>query len=122
MYTHHEEGREDLYVCDICEAIFVSENGIVEHLRGSHKEELLVLDNEQVKDAAKAVKRKRSTASDNNDGDDGEKDDKKPKLDLTYVEKQFYICETCDDIFLEKQHLSIHIKQIHPPPTPNREV
>jgi len=58
--------------------------------------------------------RKRSIASDNNDdGDDGGNDDKKPKLDLTYVEKPFYICETCDDIFLEKKHLNIHIKHIH---------
>ena len=97
MYTHHEECSEDLYVCDICEAIFVCENGIVDHLRGSHKEELLVMDVDQVKDATKSIQKKRNIT----EGDDDEgKEAKKPKLDLTFVEKQFYICEKCDDIFL----------------------
>ena len=111
MYTHHEEGSEDLYVCDICEAIFVCENGIVDHLRGSHKEELLVMDVDQVKDATKSIQKKRNI-TENGDDDEG-KEAKKPKLDLTFVEKQFYICEKCDDIFLEKKHLNIHIRNNH---------
>ena len=49
MYTQHQEGIDDIFVCDICEAIFLREPSIVEHLQAQHKEELLALDAGQLR-------------------------------------------------------------------------
>merc|ERR1719150_3694165 len=38
-----------------------------------------------------------------------------PKFDLNYVNKQFYVCQSqkCDEIFLDRRHLQVHMKLSH---------
>merc|ERR1719195_1071962 len=38
-----------------------------------------------------------------------------PNFDLIYVNKQFYVCQSqkCDEIFLDRRHLQVHMKLSH---------
>ena len=115
MYTTHSEGADELFVCDVCEAILVSEQGIVEHLRTRHREELLVMDINTIMQEAKARRRGADTAEDHvlENSEASEGDTGTPKIDMTFVERQFYVCSHCDDIFLDKKHLEVHINIRH---------
>ena len=123
MYTQHSDGGDDLFVCDVCEAILVSEQGIVEHLRTKHREELLVMDIETIRQETEARSSETEPSEDQNSETSQTSEDsgyegaaegaRAPKLDMTFVERQFYVCCHCDDVFLDKKHLQVHINISH---------
>jgi len=84
MYTQHSEGGDDLFVCDVCEAILVSEQ-----------------------------EAETSQTSEDSGYEGGAEGARAPKIDMTFVERQFYVCRHCDDIFLDKNHLHVHINISH---------
>jgi len=123
MYTQHSDGGDDLFVCDVCEAILVSEQGIVEHLRTKHREELLVMDVETIRQETEARSSETEPSEDQNSETSQTSEDsgyegaaegaRAPKIDMTFVERQFYVCCHCDDVFLDKKHLQVHINISH---------
>merc|ERR1719300_1724255 len=40
-------------------------------------------------------------------------DAKRPCIDSSFLERQFYVCDTCDDIFLDRKRLESHTKIEH---------
>ena len=120
MYTTHSEGEDQLFVCSVCEAILVSEKGIEEHVKSQHIQELL-RDVEDIRKQAEATRRgpeaadqEESVTSEANSGfGGGEEGLGTAKIDRTYVDRQFYVCRHCDDIFLDKKHLDVHINISH---------
>jgi len=110
MYTQHQEGIDDIFVCDICEAIFLREPSIVEHLQAQHKEELLALDAGQLRSVIVTDNNKRDREEET---DSPQIDAKRPCIDSSFLERQFYVCDTCDDIFLDRKRLESHTKIEH---------
>ena len=112
------EGEDDLFVCDVCEAILVSEKGIVEHMQTQHGMDINITRQE-----SKTSNREPEPLEDHNSetsetsedsGDEGGAEGAgASKIDMTFVERQFYVCCHCDDIFLDKQRLHVHININH---------
>ena len=97
MYTHHED--HDIFVCDICEAIMVTEEAIGDHLKIKHREEIRRTSVKIIPDSERDVEDRSDDV--NEDEVQMEVVLENPKLDLKYVNKQFYVCRKCDDIFLD---------------------
>ena len=97
MYTHHED--HDIFVCDICEAIMVTEEAIGEHLKMKHREEIRRTSVKIIPDSERDVEDRSDDV--NEDEVQMEVVLENPNLDLKYVNKQFYVCQKCDDIFLD---------------------
>ena len=41
MYIKVQEDADDVYLCNFCDAIFVTETSVVEHIKSQHKKILL---------------------------------------------------------------------------------
>jgi len=108
----HQEGIDDIFVCDICEAIFLRETSIVEHLQAQHKEELLALDAGQLRSSSTIIENNKRDL-DEEDTESQQIDAKKPRFDSSFLERQYYVCDTCDDIFLDRKKLESHTKIEH---------
>ena len=111
MYTHHED--HDIFVCDICEAIMVTEEAIGDHLKMKHREEIRRTSVKIIPDSERGVEDHSDDADVNEDEVQMEVVLENPKLDSKYVNKQFYVCQKCDDIFLDRRHLQVHVKLSH---------
>ena len=111
MYTHHED--HDIFVCDICEAIMVTEEAIGDHLKMKHREEIRRTSVKIIPDSERDVKNQSEDV--NEDEVQMEEVLENPKFDLNYVNKQFYVCQSqkCDEIFLDRRHLQVHMKLSH---------
>ena len=107
MYTSHTEGTEVLFVCDVCDAVLVSEQGMEEHLRTQHGEELLIMDIETIRHETEALRRDPDQEGEN------EEETGAPNLDMNWVDHQFYVCRLCDDVFVDRKHLEVHLNINH---------
>jgi len=119
MYTHHTEGLDELFVCDVCEAILVSEQGIVQHLRTQHMDELLVMAIDTIRKETEALRRDQENQeagdgeADSGGGSEEQEELGAPNIDMGWVDKQFYVCKHCDEVFLDKKHLEVHSNIYH---------
>ena len=112
MYTSHTEGTEVLFVCDVCDAVLVSEQGMEEHLRTQHGEELLIMDIETIRQATEALRRNPDQEGEENQ-EAGEEEAGAPNIDMSWVDHQFFVCRICDDVFIDRKHLEVHINIRH---------
>ena len=105
MYTTHTLETEDVFVCGVCDAVLVSKQGMEEHLRSQHGEELLILDIETIRQETENLRR---------DPDQEEEEETgAPNIDMSWLDHQFYVCRLCDDVFVDRKHLEVHLNINH---------
>ena len=117
IYSQHAQAVDDLFLCNVCDAILVSEQGMVEHLQTQHREELHIMDIENISQETEAgsseLPEDHNSEASQTGEDSGYEGDaegtRAPKIDMTFVQRQFYVCCHCDDVFLDKKHLRGHI-------------
>merc|ERR1719394_318668 len=105
MYIKVQEDADDVFLCNFCETIFVTETSVVEHIKSQHKKILFDPDTGELRPVlGSEVKKKIKTKDPSRDPS---------PLDNNYLERTYFVCDTCDDIFLDRQQLKNHVRSEH---------
>ena len=113
MYTTHTLETEDVFVCGVCDAVLVSKQGMEEHLTSQHGEELLIMDIETIRHETEALRRDPDQEGEEDQESGEEEESGAPNIDMSLVDHQFYVCRLCDDVFIDRNHLEVHLNINH---------
>ena len=113
MYTTHTWETEDLFVCGVCDAALVSKQGMEDHLTTQHGEELLIMDIETIRHETEALRRDPDQEGEEDQESGEEEESGAPNIDMSLVDHQFYVCRLCDDVFIDRKHLEVHLNINH---------
>jgi len=105
MYIKVQEDADDVYLCNFCDAIFVTETSVVEHIKSQHKKILFDPDTGEFRPVVRSEVKKKIKAKDPSEDPS--------LLDNNYLERTYFVCDTCDDIFLARQQLKNHFRSEH---------
>jgi len=105
MYLKVQEDADDVFLCSFCETIFVTEKSVVEHIQAKHKKILLDPETGELGPVVRSEIKKKIKAEDPSEDPS--------LLDYNYLERTYFVCDTCDDIFLQRQQLKNHVRSEH---------
>ena len=104
MFTTLETEENDVFSCDICDDIFVSEESIKKHIVEDHEEE----DFEVSVPAKNANLKGQNNSEKENSRAKGQNEDKP-----WWLEDIFYVCDVCYEMFSNSPGLRNHQRLIH---------
>ena len=100
-------------MCGMCVAALVSKQGMEDHLTTQHGEEVLIMDIKTIRHETEALRRDPDQEGEEDQESGEEEESGAPNIDMSLVDHQFYVCRLCDDVFIDRNHLEVHLNINH---------